>query len=392
MADAFLDLQNGWYNGFLKGMGLSEDSFQILQPAPPLIPGATANASLWAYFNNIPPASLTGQFVSSGGNQFFADYLGLLSALEGTIQPPPDPAAVIGEPAYSNWVKYVEGLANAPSINQLPTLFRNWAMLHAPGVAMAGATAYSQILLDPVLAAQTEATMFYSPPATPDWSVGYAGLAELLAKAPGRDFKFSSETMNINVSGSWTGGGNTGFFGLWGNSSSSSSLSEKFASSFVTVTAHFDHVMTFLATPGSWYNSSAVGLAFAKQAGNPWNPSSSINWQNTFGSDGNMQRFAANLIVASGMKISVTSSAAYSTSDQTTIKSNSSAGFWPFYAAGGGSSSTNTVKFATDETMTIETASVPGIPLVLGCNVLSASEFLGHSAEAAKRMAALRQG
>ena len=38
----FLDLQNGWYNGFLQGMGQSPNSFQIIQPAPPIASGAAA--------------------------------------------------------------------------------------------------------------------------------------------------------------------------------------------------------------------------------------------------------------------------------------------------------------------------------------------------------------
>ena len=70
----FLDLQNGWYNGFTQAMGQNVNAFQIIEPAPPIASGAAANSTLWAYYNNIPPLSLTQQFMASGGNQFYSNW------------------------------------------------------------------------------------------------------------------------------------------------------------------------------------------------------------------------------------------------------------------------------------------------------------------------------
>ena len=377
----FLDLQNGWYNGFLQGMGQSADHFQILQPAPPLVKDGNPNSTLWGYFNNIPPASLTQNYIASAGNQFYSDYRGLLSALDPTrvVNVKED----IGAANFAAWQAYVRSIASPPSMNQYPTLFRSWAMLNAPEVATIGASDYSAIILDPVASAQTVMTMSYTDEtgmAKPyDWSLGYDNLVAQLNAAPSRSFNFASAQMNSNVQKTWTQGGNSGFFGLWGGSSSSSSISQMFAASAVTVSASFDHVLTFVAAPGNWYNSSAMGLAYHNQSGNPWHSGSSINWNNTFGSSGNMPRFMANLIVASGMQVSVTSTATYSSSQQTEICNNSHGGFWPFYSSGGGSSSTSSVSFSQSGAMTVQTSSLPGIPIVLGGNVLSIGDFVGHS-------------
>jgi hypothetical protein len=69
-------------------------------------------------------------------------------------------------------------------------------------------------------------------------------------------------------------------FLLWNdNSNSSSSISERFASQGVEITASFDHALTFLPVPGAWFESSALGLAFGTQSGSPWNPADTeITW------------------------------------------------------------------------------------------------------------------
>lgn len=377
----FLDLQNGWYNGFSQGMGQSPDSFQIIQPAPPIASGSAANSIFWAYYNNIPPFSLTQQFAASGGNQFYNDYRGLLSALVPSreINVKED----IGAANYAKWQAYVLKLPTLPSMNQIPTMFRNWAMFYAPSVANIGSSDYAAILLDPIATAQNELALIYTDaqglPINFDWQLSYTDMVNQLNSSPQRAFSFNSNSMNSNVSNSWTGGSDSGFFGLWGGSSSTSSISEQFAASNVTVNASFDNVLVFANTPGAWYYSSAMGLAYANQSGNPWSPGSSINWNNTFGTNGNMQRFGANVIVASGMSVTITSDASYSTLDQQTITSSGSAGFWPFYCGSSGSSSTNTATFNENGNLQITTSSIQGVPIVLGVNVLSAGEFVGHS-------------
>jgi hypothetical protein len=390
----FLDLQNGWYNGFLQGMGQSPNSFQIIQPAPPIASGTAANSTFWAYYNNLPPLSLTQQFVASGGNQFYNNYRALMSALvpSRSVNVEGD----IGAANYKKWQHYILNLATPPTMNQLPTLFRNWAMIYAPNVANIGSSDYAAILLDPIATAQNELTLIYTDanglPLPFTWSLSYGDMVTQLSASPSRQFSFDSSTMNSNVSTSWTKGANSGFFGLWGGSTTTSSISQQFASSRVTVNASFTNVLVFANTPGLWYYSSAMGLAFANKTGNPWSPQSSINWDNTFGSNGNMQRFGSNLVMATGMNITITSDATYSTLDQQTITSSGHAGFWPFYSGGSSSSSTNTATFDEQGHMTITTSSIPGVPIVLGVNVLPVSQFVGHSAAPAVSLYATAKG
>jgi hypothetical protein len=295
-----------------------------------------------------------------------------------------DVQADIGAEVFKKWQKYILGLANPPAMNQIPTLFRNWAMIYAPKVANIGSSDYAAILLDPIATAQNELTLIYTDvnglPVGFNWSLNYDQMVNDLNNAPNRSFTFDSQTMDSNVSKSWTKGGNSGFYGLWGGSTTTSSISQQFASSRIRITATFDNVLTFANTPGLWFNTGAMGLAYANKTGNPWSPQSSINWDNTFGSNGNLQLFAANLVIASGMNVTVISEASYSTLDQQTITSSGHAGFWPFYSSGSGSSTINTATFNDQGQMTINMSSVKGVPIILGANVLPVSQFVGHSA------------
>lgn len=204
----FLDLQNGWYNGFLQGMGQSENSFQIIQPAPPLAEGTAINSLFWTYFNNIPPDSLTQQFVASGGNQFYNNYRGLLSALVPARNV--DVKKDIGAENFKAWQTYVLSRPLPPNMNELPTLFRNWAMIYDPSIANIGSSDYAAILLDPIATAQNELTLVFTDlnglPKDFTWMFTYQDMVNQLKNAPSRAFTFDSSTMNSNVSNSWTGG------------------------------------------------------------------------------------------------------------------------------------------------------------------------------------------
>jgi hypothetical protein len=382
----FTDLQNGFFNAFTTGLGLSGSSFQLLQPSTPLLSGTQADQALWDYFNNIPPFSLTQNYLASGGNQFFSDYRGLLSALQGT---PNTFRQDIGDEAYAAWIQYLPTLSPRPTSSQLAQVFFDWAMVYYPDLASVGASDLAQIALDPITSAQMT-ILSYPSTARPDWNLGYAALVQQLGNAPSRAFTVSSSTMDSNVSKTWTQGRNSGFFGLWGGSSYESKESSKFAADGVRVSASFDHVMTFQASPGPWYSSAAMGDAYSHQSGLPWKSTSPINWQNTFDSkNGNMARFSINLIVADTMKVQVDSFAKFSSDERQTIRNNSNAGLWPFYTQGGSSGSTTQVNFNDDGQMSVTITSDRGIPVVLGVNVAPVSQYVGHGVVAAQALRTL---
>jgi len=378
---SFLNLQNGFYNGLCQGLGLSPSAFQILQPAPPLLKDSDVN--LWTYFNNIPPFSLTQNYIISGGNRYFDNYKGLIGALKPTRDI--DLKGDIGPDIYTAWLTYVGRITPLPAPNSLPQLFLNWASISHPDVAQIGAADLSAMLLDPITAAGMALMPYISPtsPRPADWSPDYASLIEMLQSAPRRAFTFDSRSMNSDISTSWSQGHNEFFFGLWGSSSSvTSSLSSKFATSHVSINASFEHILTAAGSPGSWYNSAAMGDAFSHQDGPPWNPQSTITWHTTFDpQNGNLARFMVNLIVVSGMHIRVESDAQYSSEEQQTAHEQSSSGFWPFYASSSRDSNT-TVQFDEQGRMTVLIDSVGKVATVIGGNVLPVDKYLGHATRA----------
>jgi hypothetical protein len=382
---SFLDLQNGFYNALSQGLGFPPGSaFQISQPSPPLIAGPHQDQAVWNYFNLIPLYSLTNDYVQSGGNQFFSNYAGLLSTLQGA---PNTFQQDVGPACYAAWNTYAMTLPLTVTLNMLPAIFQRWAALNGYiSVANKGAGDLAAMILDPITAAQLAIAPYSgtSPTNQPNWDAGYNDLTNILAVAPSRAFSFNSATASSNVSNTWCNGSQSAFFGLWSNSSSSSSQSQTFASAGVTVNASFQHVTPFTAVPGPWYNSSAMGEAFSNQSGPPW-VKGPINWGNTFDpKTGNMARFASNIIVASGMYIEVVSQAKFSHADQSAIQSASSAGMWPFYSQNSNSGTNTSASFNNNGNMTVIITSQPNVPIVLGVNVEPVAAYVGNAVTGAQ--------
>jgi hypothetical protein len=385
----FLDLQNGFYNALSQGLGFSpDDPFQVIQPCPPLA-RLNADTLLWQYFNNIPPFSLTQNTILSGGNQFLVDYSALMSALEAQ---PNTFKQTIGDDAWDAWQEAIKnGVLKDVPITSWPMTFRNWALMSGwDSVANQGASAYARALLDPIFAAQN-AVLGYQPVGTQpvDFVPGYNTLMLQLLSAPSRSFNVETTDWSYDVESTWTSGKHSGFFGIFSGSSFSSTLSQKFASSGVSLSASFANVTQFAATPGDWYNSGAFGLAFNTKSGPPWVDGNPITWEKTFGSSGNMQRFAPNLVVANQMDITVESQATYSQEEQTEINNNSHKGLWPFYSSDSENGSSTEVGFGAAGHMKVRTKSQAGVAIVLGCTVLPVGEYLGHESETSKIHAAV---
>lgn len=389
MANTFLDLQNGFYNALSQGLGYAPGSpFQMVQPSPPLVAGSNQDSFLWNYFNLIPTATLTNHYVQSGGDQFFSNYSGLLSVLQGA---PNTFVQDVGPAVNAAWNAYAATLPLTVTLNMLPAIFQRWAALNGHiAVANKGASDLAALILDPISAAQLAIMPFSGTPPTnaPNWDAGYNDLVKILAAAPSRSFNFSSSTMNSNVSKTWCNGSQSAFFGVWSNSSSSSSESQTFAASGVSLTASFQHATSFTAVPGPWYSSSAMGDAYSHQSGAPW-VAGTINWQNTFSpANGNLARFATSIVVVSGMHIVVDSVATFSQAEQTAISQNSSAGMWPFYSSNSNSGTTTAASFSKNGNMQVVITSSPGVPIVIGVDVVPVATYVGHAVEGAQMYAA----
>lgn len=385
---AFVDIQNGLYNAVAEGLGQNRDSFALVQPGLPILNEQT----LWNLFNILPPESLTNNVILSGGNQFFSNYSGTMAALQPGVTV--DIERDIGAANWASWVNYLMSLNPTPTIDRFPDLFFRWAFLNAPAVANIGASDYAAILLDPISSAQA-ALLPYTPvpgpnsrpPAPVTWMFGYNDLVQQLQNAPAMSFAVTSTTMDTDVSNTWTSGRNSGFFGLWGGSNFSSTQSVRFSESRFELNASFAHVLAISSIPGGWYSSSAWGQAYANRGNPPWRPGVT-QWGNVFGPSGNSQRYTVNLLVADTMNVTVTANTGYSEAEQQIIQNNSGAGLWPFYtsSSGGGGSSEASFNDAGDITIDINT--MPGVPVVIGCNIFGIDRYVGHQLTALRGPAA----
>jgi hypothetical protein len=182
-----------------------------------------------------------------------------------------------------------------------------------------------------------------------------------------------------------TGGSQSAVFGLWSNSQSTTQISQKFSSSGVELTASFKNLLPFNATPGDWYNSATLGIAYSGKGAPPWNPEGVKNWDNTFSANnGDMLRFTTILLIANQMTLNYQSAATFSTSEQTDIRKNSSAGLWPFYNSSGGGTSDTTVDFDTSGRLMVTTTTERNVATIVGAIIEPVAEYLGHTAEAAR--------
>lgn len=370
---AMVSLQNMWYNALVTGLGLDETRFQLLQPGAPV---GDESDSIWAYFNNIPPLSLTDDFTAGGGNQFYSNYRGVISQLQSqlgdTFQ------RDIGD-AWQPWQTYIGTVTPVPTLAQLPTLFQNWAAIHYPAVAQKGMNDLEAMANDPISLAQAAVgnqTQFIN--GIPNFSQGVQELTDAISRGSGGSAQLDSSTSSSDVENTWAKGEMGGVFDFFegGGSVDYSSENEKAASSHVTVEATFAKAVPFAASPGSWYSSAAFGEAFNTPDNTLWNPGTP-NWQSTFGPTGNMQRFVTEIVVVDGIDVTITSDASFSTSEQASLSANAEVGIWPFFEASASGGWSKDVTFDANGAMTVKITSVRGNPLVIGAYVVPAEKFLG---------------
>ena len=125
----------------------STRNVQLLQPSTPL--GNTSDL-LWAYFNNLPPQTLASHFSISGGNRFYDDYRAVVSQLiSQTLQ---SFNQDVGD-ALPAWQAYIKTVTPIPTPQQLPDVFRSWALINAPQVGDEGLYNLAAAINDPIFQA-----------------------------------------------------------------------------------------------------------------------------------------------------------------------------------------------------------------------------------------------
>jgi hypothetical protein len=362
-----------WYNAITTGLGLSDQQFQLYQG-----PNATAKTSLdmWSVFNAVPPNAINNYYNPSQGNSFASDYnLILTSLVTGSDS---DFQNCMGD-YYSQWMTYFK--ANPPSpfnATTVSALFNNWAIMNAPGQAGCVA-ALTKAFINPVMYA---ISIFQAANGSYAWNQTIDALQSALASGPSKSFSLNSSTESTDTTHTWAGGSTSVLFDLFsfGGGGGYDNVTTKATSAGINVQASYKKVTTFAAGPYSqanpnnpplaqynpWYVGSVLSLAYTTKDNTVWNNQKPVTWDKAFGSQGFLQRMATAIVVADGIDITITSSASYSSSEQTQIKASASVGFWPFFSAQGSGGTTNTITFNDQGQFTCKTSIALGNPQILG--------------------------
>lgn len=367
-------LQNRWYNGLLSGLGMSPQTFQILQPAAVI---ATSDSELWTIQNQVPPFTLTWNSWVYSSSRFFTEYAAVVPQMqfpENTFE------LDIGASTYQAWQRYLKKMSQPPQQKALPQIFREWALLNAPGVANKGASDLNRMVL--IASARDAIRPYQGDNAKPvDFAETVSQLLAVLNQSSPAEFNVDLNTTSADVGDTWTQGLDPCFFGLWTGSWCGRNFNRKFAASLVQVSCRFEHWTILTSTPGAWYNSWLLNLAYSSKTAPPWPDSPKPTWDEIFGpGKGSMQRLIASLLVVDEMSVTVTSDATFDVVDQASIRQNSKSGFWPFYCQSEPSTGavTNTVTFPHD-TLKIQTTTSANHPVIIGANVLDIAHYLGHA-------------
>ena len=129
-----------WYNALTAGLNLDPNTFQLIQSNQPL---GTTSPQLWAYFDALPPLSVSHLFNPSQFDSFAQNY----NAVVMNLLPQNSGAFIqaMGD-SYPVWAAYLKTVTQLPS-GGMTQLFSDWAQLHIsdPGTAQQVITLYGQI-------------------------------------------------------------------------------------------------------------------------------------------------------------------------------------------------------------------------------------------------------
>lgn len=376
-----------WYNAVTTGLNLDPSTFQLIQSNAPL---GTTSPQLWAYFDALPPLSVTNFFNPSQFSSFAQNY----GAVVMNLVPGNSTTwlRLMGD-YYTKWIAYLQTSPQIPT-GGMVALFSNWAMLNLPNpsTAQAAITAYKQTFNSAIGVAVNMYANALAAGGGFAYSNTYENLTAQLPSSPSGSVVMDSATTSSDISQSWAQGQVQGAYDIfWGQASASyDALTQQFAGAQVQVNASFQRVMQFAAGPLAqpsqdpilsgytpWYNSAALGIAYQTSDNTVWN-NTPPTWQSTFGQNGTLQRVCSALIVVDGIDITITSGAQFSSSEQQSFSSAASGGVWPFFAVSGSGGWSSNVSFSDAGEVTVTSSLPAGNPQILGCVVTPISAVLAN--------------
>jgi hypothetical protein len=386
--DALHNLTAQWYNSLTAALSLSPKDFQITQ-GDLLVP--TSTERLWDMMNQVPSESIAQYYTPSTVDTFSSDYQSILSYLQ---EPASEAFKTAMSTDYAAWQTaeqaYVAAngatiLANPPTsvTKALTGYFDVWSAENMdPGKAASCATLYAAIYDNPVYIAQLMIRQL-SPGAPTAFTMTQEQVIADLGHGTSVTFSMDSATASTDLSNSWTSSSSSDggtYFYTSSSSSEATDFTQKFASSEVTVSTTYQHVVTVPVQPlssgtvadggadySAWFYPAALTAAFQDDTSSTW--SDPTKWSEFFGSEGSLQYVTTALIVVDGITQTITSNAAYTADEQTYAHSESHEGYgcWPYYVSSDSSSTaTSNTTFNDQGQMTVTINSPVNNPVVIG--------------------------
>ena len=364
-----------WYNALTSGLHLDPSTFQLVQGNSVV---GSLSENLWSIFDAVPPLSVNNLYNPSQFNSFSANYGSIINNLN---QPGSNQFQTDMGDYYAAWSNFLAQQTSLPS-GGLMALFQTWSQLHMPaGQAMQCYTDLANIYQGPVY---TAITMWLNAGGSASGNKVYTTTVEQvktqLSQAPSGTVGMNSKTESSDVSHTWAEGEVGGWYDLFAGEGSASydALSMTLITAGLDISVQFTHVSTVAAAPLSqpsqdpilsqykpWYDAAALNLAYQNNNNVVWknNPPT---WNDMFGSGGSLLRVASGLVIVDGVKVTATSTASFSASDQQQFQAQESVGFWPFFEESASGGWSNNFNFDDEGKLTYSASSPVGNPIVLG--------------------------
>lgn len=362
-----------WYNAMVTGLELSDQSFQLYQGPNSLM---STSQAMWDIFNAVPPEAVNNYYNPAQANNFASDYNLILEALVAASDT--NFVNCLGD-YYGDWMNYCRtNPAETKDASGFTKLFTDWAMMNAPEKAGC-VTAWTKILINPISRAIVK---FANAKDQYAWNQTIDALQSALAAGASKSFTMDSSTSEKEVQHTWAKGRTSVFFDIFsfGAGGGYDKLTTKAISSKLVITAEFEKVTTFAAGPyaqedknnhilskySPWYDGSVLSTAYTTKDNTVWNNQKPTTWDKAFGPNGFLQRMTTAIVAADGVKITMTSSATYDSSEQTQINAAAKRGLFPFFCVSGHAGYDKPVEFHDNGSFTATTVIPRGNPQILG--------------------------
>lgn len=399
--DAMGTFNKQWYNTLRAALKaarfpMNPDQLQVVQGATSL---GYEDSQIWSMFDAIPPESINHLFDQMQYNSLAQDYGGVINNL---IPQNDDSVRKVLGSKYNDWIKYEtdgnnwkdlpDDVKNDPE-KALLYVFKKWGIKNLDqDTYKASLTVMSQEDIITVAMGQwAEANKKYA------YTAGATDLRYALREG-GHDVRITldSKTASSNTSSSWAKDNVSVEYSFF--SAKASGQWDKFTQDIASYGLKMDitfHTVCILNgdpygiplhhyldpdyfTP--WWNSSALKTAKDNNDNKIWKHGDPT-WEQTFGPEGNLRWLTVAIIVADGIKTTITSKASISKEeDYQKIAAAVQGGFWPFFHAEDQEGIRNQISFNMDDgTFTIESFSEERNPKIIGVLVDPIDEILAKS-------------